>query len=101
MLLTEVDYLFESSRDSFHRRGLVSYLQADWEPLQGMHVIATGEVNDVGIRDSHWSYGGWLSYAWFFAPHADVRIDSIFQSLGSAAGSSSAATLLLQGHVFL
>lgn len=101
VLLTEWDYLFESSRDAYHRRGLVSYLQADWEPVQGVHFIATGEANAVGIRDRYWSYGGWLSYAWFMLPHADVRLDGIYQSLGSAAGSTGAFTVLLQGHVFL
>ncbi len=101
VLLTEWDYLFESSRNSFYRRGLVSYAQADWEPVQGMHFIATGEANKVGIRDRYWSYGGWLSYNWFLGPHSDVRLDGIYQSLGSALGSSGVFTVLLQGHVFL
>jgi hypothetical protein len=101
VLLSEWDYVFESSRDSFYKRGLVSYLQADWEPIQGMHVLATGEVNKVGMRERHWSYGGWLSYAWFCGPHTDVRLDGIYQSVGSAAGRLGALTLLLQGHVYL
>jgi hypothetical protein len=101
VLMTEWDYLFESSRDSYYKKGLVSYLQADWEPLQGIHVLATGEANKVGVRERHWSYGGWLSYAWFFAPHADVRLDGIYQSLGSSAGNTGVYTLLVQGHVFL
>ena len=101
VLLTEWDYLFESSRDSYYKRGLVSYLQADWEPLQGIHVLATGEANKIGVRDRHISYGGWLSYAWFFAPHSDVRIDGIYQALGSSVGRTGVFTLLLQGHVFL
>lgn len=101
VLMTEWDYVFESSRNSFYKRGLASYLQADWEPIQGMHFIATGEANKVGVRDRYWSYGGWLSYNWFLAPHSDVRLDGIYQSLGSAAGSSGVFTVLLQGHVFL
>lgn len=101
VLLTEWDYLFESSRNSFYKRGLISYLQADWEPIQGVHVLATGEVNKVGRRGRDWSYGGWLSYAWFLAPHADVRLDGIYQSYGSAGGRAGAFTVLLQGHVFL
>lgn len=101
VLLTEWDYVFESSRDEFYRRGLASYLQADWEPVQGVHFLATAEVNKVGVRKRHWSWGGWLSYAWFFAPHCDVRLDGIYQSLGSAGGRSRVLTLLLQGHVFL
>jgi hypothetical protein len=101
VLLTEWDYVFESSRDSFHKRGLVSYVQADWEPIQGIHVLATGEANKVGMRERHWSYSGWLSYAWFCAPHADVRLDGIYQSLGSAGGRLGSFTVLLQGHMYL
>ena len=101
VLLTEWDYVFESSRDSFYKRGLVAYVQADWEPIQGMHFMATGEANKVGVRERYWSYGGWLSYAWFLAPHADVRLDGIYQSLGSAAGKQRAVTVLLQGHIYL
>lgn len=101
VLMTEWDYTFESSRNSYYKRGLVSYLQADWEPIQGMHFLATGEANKIGVRERAWSYGGWLSYAWFFAPHSDLRLDAIYQSLGSAAGRSGVTTLLLQAHVFL
>lgn len=101
VLLTEWDYVFESSRNQFYKRGLVSYLQADWEPIRGMHVMATGEANKVGSRERRWSYGGWLSYAWFPAPHFDVRLDGIYQSLGSSAGRSGVYTLLLQGHISL
>jgi hypothetical protein len=101
VLLTEWDYLFESSRGSYYKRGLVSYLQADWEPIQGMHLLATGEANKIGVRDRQWSYGGWLSYAWYCAPHTDIRLDGIYQSLGSSVGSSGVFTVLLQGHVFL
>ncbi len=60
-----------------------------------------GEANKVGIRDRYWSYGAWLSYNWFLGPHSDVRLDGIYQSLGSAVGSSGVFTVLLQGHVFL
>ncbi len=101
VLLTEWDYVFESSRDSYYKRGLVTYAQADWEPVQGMHFIATGEANKVGIRERHWSYGGWLSYNWFLAPHSDIRLDGVYQSLGSAVGSAGVFTVLLQGHVYL
>jgi hypothetical protein len=101
VLLTEWDYVFESARNNFYKRGLVSYLQADWEPLLGMHFMLTGEAAKVGSRERHWSYGGWLTYAWFPAPHLDVRLDGIYQSLGSAAGRDGVYTLLLQGHVSL
>lgn len=101
VLLTEWDYVFESSRNNYYKRGLVSYLQADWEPIRGMHFMATGEANKVGSRERRWSYGAWLSYAWFPLPHFDVRLDGIYQSLGSVAGRDGLFTVLLQGHVSL
>jgi len=101
VLLTEWDYFFESSRENFHKRGLVSYLQADWEPVRGSHFLATAEAHKIGSRERHWSYGGWLSYAWFPVPHADIRLDGIYQSLGSSAGRSGVYTVLLQGHISL
>jgi len=101
VLLTEWDYDFESSKGSRHKRGLVSYGQVDWEPVQGMHFLATGEMNRIGVGQRVGSYGGWLSYAWYCLPHTDVRLDGIWQSLGSPAGHDSVFTVLLQGHVYL
>jgi hypothetical protein len=101
VLLTEWDYVFESSRNSYYRRGLVSYVQADWEAVQGAHFMLTAEANKVGVRERSWSYGGWLTYAWFLAPHCDVRLDGVYQSLGSSAGRVGALAVLLQGHVSL
>ena len=83
------------------RKGFASFLQADVEFVQGMHLIGTGEVRNTGVRSPPASWGGWLSYAWFFAPHADLRFDTIYQSLGATSGSTSAITFLLQGHVYL
>lgn len=101
VLMGEWDYIFDSSRGQYHRRGQVSYLQADWEPVPGMHFIATGELSKYGTKDREWSYGSWLSYNWFLASHCDVRLDGIYQSLGSAGERSGVFTVLLQGHVFL
>jgi hypothetical protein len=101
VLQTEWDYVFVSSRDEFYRRGPVSFLQADLEPTQGVHFLATAEANKVGSLRRFWGYGGWLSYWWFFAPHADVRLDAMYQSLGSVGGRYGVYTLLLQGHLSL
>ena len=35
------------------------------------------------------------------APHADLRFDSVYQHIGSSAGSTAALSLLLQGHLYL
>ncbi len=101
VLQTEWDYVFVSSRDEYHRKGLVSFLQADLEPTKGIHFLATAEANKVGSLKRFWGYGAWLSYWWFFTPHADVRLDAIYQSLGSLEGRYGSYSLLLQGHLSL
>jgi len=101
LLATEVDYVLVSSQDRDHRKGWVGYLQADMELMQGIHVIATGETNTVGLGDTVASYGAWLSYQWFFAPHADVRLDNVFYRLRTQTTSSDAVALLAQFHVYL
>ncbi|MGC4090104.1 MAG: hypothetical protein QM756_19920 [Polyangiaceae bacterium] len=101
VLLAEFDYVFESPRYAPRRQGLVGFVQADVEFAQGMHLLGTGEFNDVGPEGTRTSYGGWLSYAWFLLPHTDLRIDTVYQRYASPVGDLDAVTLLLQGHVFL
>jgi len=101
VLLTEWDYTLTSARDSFRVKGVVGYAQADLEVSQGSHFIFTGEAHDVGVRGPPPSWGAWLSYAWFLLPHSDIRLDGIYQSLGSDFGRVPAYTLVLQGHVYL
>jgi hypothetical protein len=101
VLQTEWDYLFVSSKDEFQRKGLVSFVQADIEPSKGIHFLATAEANKVGSLNRYWGYRGWLSYWWFFTPHADVRLDAIYENLGSFAGRYGTYSLLLQGHISL
>jgi hypothetical protein len=101
VLLSEWDYTLVSSREQLRRKGFVGYAQADLEAVQGVHFLVTGEANDVGVQDPPMSWGLWLSYNWFLLPHSDLRLDGIYQSLGSNYGRSSVLTLLLQAHVYL
>lgn len=101
VLLAELDYVSESPRYLPRRRGLVGLLQADLELLRGIHVIATGELKNIGGRNAPLSWGSWLSLAWFVLPHVDVRLDSIYQRIGTPTDSVGAATLLLQAHAYL
>lgn len=100
-VLTEWDYTLTSSRDELWRKGVVGYTQADLEAAQGVHFLITAEAHDVGVRAPPWSYGAWLTYQWFVLPHTDLRLDGIYQSLGSNFGRVPVYTLLLQGHVYL
>lgn len=79
--------------------GLATMLQADVEPVQGLHFMVTGETYTPGKQAQ--SYGGWLGTAWFFAPHADLRLDFMRRSeiFGPARVPVTAA--MAQVHVFL
>ena len=101
LVLAEGDYVFNSPKTDERREGAVGYLQLDYEPIQGFHLLATGEMQNVGIDGPPVSWGLWLSEHWFFAPHADLRVDGIYQSLGSDDGRSDVITVLVQGHVYL
>ncbi len=100
-LLSEVDFTLFSQPPSNNAFGLVAMLQADFEPVQGLHAIATGELLDRKLSAYPLSYSTWGSFAWFFAPHADVRVDAIWESLATVSARSSVTTLLGQIHLYL
>jgi hypothetical protein len=101
VVLSEWDYTITSSRGLLPNKGFAGYAQADLEATQGVHFLLTGEAQNVGVSEPPWSWGTWLSYAWFMLPHTDLRLDGIYQSLGSQYGRVPVYTLLLQGHVYL
>lgn len=80
--------------------GYAGMLQADVEPYQGIHVMLTGEMMNPGDT-SEPSVGGWLSLTWFFAPHADIRLDGIRQRYAQKEGAVDATTFLAQVHLYL
>jgi hypothetical protein len=82
--------------------GGVGFFQTDVEPLQGVHLIATGEFQALPTDTKGPSYGGWGSLAWFFAPHADLRLDAIYRiGTPGSAGHATSTTLLAQLHFYL
>lgn len=101
VVLSEWDYVFESPKYQARRTGIVGYAQADIEPTEGVHLMATAEASNVSAVDGPMSFGTWLSYAWFFAPHADIRLDNIYQSFGTSAGRTDSLSFLIQGHLSL
>jgi hypothetical protein len=99
VLMAEADMLFNAPAATTMSLGMVGMLQADYEPRQGIHVLGTGEVR---VDTSGVSAGGWLGAAWFFLPHADMRVDGILQSVSSSSGTSTLVTSFLgQLHFFL
>ena len=98
VLLGEADYLVQNPSGVPTQKGLATMLQADYEPWQGLHLIATGETLD--LAGSGISYGGWLSAAWFFAPHLDIRADLMNRSQIIGTSRSAVLAYMAQGHLY-
>jgi hypothetical protein len=107
VLLAEADSVYQSLTWHGHRGGYAAFLQADYEPAQGFHVMVTGETTNGGSEGEPPSFDGWLSAVWFCLPHVDLRLDAIYSSLGVPAAVGVPAThtgdttWLAQFHVFL
>jgi hypothetical protein len=106
VLLAEADSVYQSLTWNGHRGGYAAFVQADYEPAQGAHLMVTGETMNGGSSGEPTSFDAWLSGVWFLLPHIDVRLDGIVSSLGAPAapGGSSythVTTWLAQFHVFL
>jgi hypothetical protein len=101
VLMAEGDLVIQSPHALRRTTGYVTMLQADIEPIQGLHAVLTGENQNLGGPSEHTSWGGWFGVAWFFAPHADLRAD--FMRRQMAVGSDTLAVTAIMGqiHVFL
>jgi hypothetical protein len=102
VLMTEFDWVYQSLTWNGHRGGYAGFVQADVEPTQGLHFMATGEAMNTGSAGEVSSFSGWLSSVWFFAPHLDARLDGAYQALGGTTpGFTNVWIWLGQLHVFL
>jgi hypothetical protein len=107
VFLTEIDSVYQSLTWNGHRGGYAGFAQADYEPVQGLHAMLTGEIMNSGQAGEPLSADYWLSGVWFFLPHMDLRFDAIFSTLGApgvdgAPATHTGQTLLLgQFHIFL
>jgi len=101
VVLAEADYVQRSPKHDYTRKGAVGYVQADIEPLQGVHFLLTGEAQHYGVHGTPWSWGAWVSEVWFMAPHLDFRLDNVFQSVGDVSGRTNSLALLAQAHLYL
>ena len=107
VLLAEFNGLIKTDREF----GYAGMLQADYEPVQGFHVMLTGEILDEGASTvtaasapaganqtrpglGEPRLGGWLSLDWFFLPQLEARVDAIMRQ-------EDPFTLLTQLHVYL
>jgi hypothetical protein len=82
--------------------GTVGYLQVDTEPTRGLHIRGTGEWCDNDHADADQaSLRGTLTALWFFAPHADTRVDAMYGTLYCTPGVDPQPMALAQLHTFL
>jgi hypothetical protein len=101
-LLLEADLITDSTKSL----GYTGFAQADFEVLQGLHLMLTGELLNAGYAKAdeiantprtkgagELALGAWASAQWFFLPHLDMRVDGIFRP-----GETS---VLGQLHLFL
>lgn len=102
--LGEMNSLFRSN----HNAGYVGFLQADYEPIQGLHFLATGEILDEGMPVVAQGEptpiagpgaglpkgGGWISLDWFFYRQLEFRTDLVLRQ-------NEPVTVLGQLHFYL
>jgi hypothetical protein len=84
-ILAEADVL-ASNQTSL---GYAGFVQADYEFVQGLHAMGTGEIRDAGKSNAAGTAsavgtgkpqpGGWLTFGWFFFTHFDARVDLVFR----------------------
>jgi hypothetical protein len=101
VFLMEADLHHQSLTWNGHRAGYAGFLQGDWEPRQGIHLLLTGEAKNGGSAGEQASTGAWASVVWFFLPHADVRLDEVVQRLDGASRDTTTYSLLAQLHAYL
>lgn len=102
VLLAEVDVISNSLKDQETNIGWVGFGQLDIEPIQGVHILGTGEFLRPGIRkysQEDTNYGLWGGLWWFPVPHLDVRLDVIRRFGPSYATAST--NVLAQLHIYL
>jgi hypothetical protein len=99
-VLAEADVIKEKGRGF----GYVGFVQPDLEPIQGVHLMLTGELLNPGqlqLEDEAAQraanvttrFGLWGSIAWYFATHFDLRVDVV-------ARQESPLSLQTQLHVY-
>ncbi len=101
-LLVEADFLAFQSPDVLDRLGFAAFLQGDVSVMQGLHLMATVEAAHRGTGEWGPNVGGWLSAAWYFLPHLELRLDNIVRRTATAGPAANTEyQLLVQLHAFL
>jgi hypothetical protein len=101
VILAEGDLVIDSPKGSTTTKGFATMLQGDVEPLQGLHLILTGETWAPGGTETLTSYGGWAAVDWFCLRQFDVRADFMWRSMAFGAERLDATAFLVQVHLYL
>jgi hypothetical protein len=101
-LMAELDLIARSQAPELDKIGFAGLLQADFEPTQGIHVMGTIEGKHEGRAEQGPSLGFWATFAWYFLPHVELRVDALVRRL-TAAGVPPTGTfsIIAQLHFFL
>lgn len=78
--------------------GSVGFVQADYEVVQGLHLMGSGEWLQ---QEAGTSLGAWGGASWFLAPKTDLRVDYIHRQVASAGGRTPTHMVLGQLHFSL
>lgn len=101
-LLLEADFLAWQTSQKLDRLGFAAFAQADYDLMQGLHLMGTLEGAHTGSGEQGPQLGGWVSAAWYFLPHMELRLDNIFRRRSSpGVAPSFEYSLLVQLHLFL
>lgn len=102
-LMAEADFLAWQQPTLIDRLGFAAMVQADYELMQGLHLIGSLEGKHTGSGERGPSLGGWISAAWYVLPHVEVRLDGILRRNARPLPdpATTSFTLLAQLHFFL
>ncbi len=101
VLMGEADLILQRPSGIPAQTGAATLLQADLEPWQGLHFIASAETfnpGDPGAAGT--SLGGWLGLDWFFISHADLRLDLMERSMVVGNSRLGVFAYMAQGHIY-
>lgn len=101
VVFAEGDLVLNSPDGAAATKGFASMLQGDVEPVQGIHLILTGETWTPGGTGTGSSYGGWAAVDWFCFRQLDVRLDFMLRNMAFGAERLDATAFLVQVHFYL
>jgi hypothetical protein len=80
VLLAEADALLSSAEAVPLSPGYAAWMQVDWEPVRGLHGIASLEAADTGSVGGS-SLGAWLGVSWFATHGVELRLDALMRRI--------------------